>query len=252
MNYYNDTTTGEWLHKLIDRKLIPDGVVDTRSVAEIKPIDLEPFTQCHFFAGIGGWSRALALANFPTDQQIWTGSCPCQPFSQTGLLNGFSSDKHLWPAWFHLISVCKPAIVVGEQVASGPGLEWLDVVLSNLENEGYTCGAADLCAASVGVPHIRQRLWFVASRLDNADSSRLQRQLWTTHSCRPDAATSLPHDLGLFSDGLRPIQPGISVLGNGFSTRMGRISGFGNAIVPMVGARFIKGALDALSEWPRG
>ena len=31
-----------------------------------------------------------------------------------------------------------------------------------MEGEGYAVGAADLCAAGVGAPHIRQRLYFVA------------------------------------------------------------------------------------------
>jgi DNA (cytosine-5)-methyltransferase 1 len=32
-----------------------------------------------------------------------------------------------------------------------------------LEDVGYACGAADLCAAGLGAPHIRQRLFWVAN-----------------------------------------------------------------------------------------
>jgi hypothetical protein len=32
---------------------------------EKQPSDLRGFTQCHFFSGIGGWSRALRLAGWP-------------------------------------------------------------------------------------------------------------------------------------------------------------------------------------------
>ena len=74
---------------------------------------------------------------------------------------GFADERHLWPYWFHLIRVCRPVTVFGEQVASKAALEWLDLVQDDLEGEGYAVGAADLCAASVGAFHIRQRLWFV-------------------------------------------------------------------------------------------
>lgn len=244
MNYYNENNefAAEWLRRLIARKLIPEGIVDTRSIADVKPIDLEPFTQCHFFAGIGGWSRALALANFPIDQPVWTGSCPCQPFSQAGESGGFDDARHLWPAWNYLISQCKPPIIFGEQVASPAGLVWLDLVYDDLEAQGYTVGSSDLCAASVGMPHIRQRLWFSGSRLDNTDRARLQGQLSSAHSGRPDATSGVSYVP--FNDScVRPIQSGVSPLGDGFSFRVGRISGYGNAIVPMVGAEFIRASI---------
>lgn len=120
------------------------------------------YAQCHFFAGIGGWAYALRLAGWPDDRQVWTGSCPCQSFSTAGREKGGADERHLWPYWFHLIRECRPSTIFGEQVASSLALSWLDLVFDDLEAEGYTCGAADLPAGSVGAPHIRQRLWFVA------------------------------------------------------------------------------------------
>ena len=60
-SYYNEWDAGAaaWLRELINNKLIPDGYVDERSITEVTPSDLEGFTQCHFFAGIGGWPLAL-------------------------------------------------------------------------------------------------------------------------------------------------------------------------------------------------
>ena len=55
-----------------------------------------------------------------------------------------------------------PPAIFGEQVAGVDGLAWLDVVSADLESIGYAFGATDLCAASVGAPHNRARLWFVA------------------------------------------------------------------------------------------
>ena len=51
----------------------------------------------------------------------------------------------------------------GEQVASKDGLTWFDLVSTDLEGQDFTVGAADSCAAGVGAPHIRQRLYFVAN-----------------------------------------------------------------------------------------
>jgi DNA (cytosine-5)-methyltransferase 1 len=162
--YYNeiDPYAAAWLRRLIAAGHIADGIVDERSIEDIHPAELREFTQCHFFAGIGVWSRALRLAHWPDERRVWTGSCPCQPFSAAGKGAGFADERHLWPAFHHLIAECRPPVVFGEQVASKDGLQWLDLVRADLEGSGYAIGAADLCAAGVGAPHIRQRLWWVA------------------------------------------------------------------------------------------
>jgi DNA (cytosine-5)-methyltransferase 1 len=160
--YYNENNAyaAEWLRNLIAAGRIAPGDVDERSIEDVTPNDIKNYTQCHFFAGIGVWSHALRLAGWPDDRPVWTGSCPCQPFSNAGQGAGFADERHLWPAWQWLIEQCRPAVVLGEQVASKDGLAWFDRVQTDLENADYTVGAADLCAAGVGAPHIRQRLWF--------------------------------------------------------------------------------------------
>ena len=164
MNYYNENDPGAaaWLRELIQAGLIPPGDVDDRSIKDVEGSDLEGYTQCHFFAGIGGWPRALELAGWPPTKPVWTGSCPCQPLSVAGLKKGAEDKRHLWPEFARLICECEPAIVFGEQVASKLGREWFSGVRLDLEEMGYAVGAADLCAASVGAPHIRQRLFWVA------------------------------------------------------------------------------------------
>ena len=175
--YYNeyDPKAAAWLRELIKQGHIADGEVDERSIEDVTPTELAGFTQCHFFAGIGVWSYALRRAGWADDRPVWTGSCPCQPFSAAGKGAGFDDERHLWPAFHHLISQCQPAIVLGEQVASKDGLGWLDLVLSDLEATGYAGGAVDLCAAGIGAPHIRQRLWWVGTRLGNSDNTGPQR-----------------------------------------------------------------------------
>jgi DNA (cytosine-5)-methyltransferase 1 len=171
MNYYNefDPYAAQWLRNLIEAGHIPQGEVDSRSIKDVRASDLTGFVQCHFFAGLGGWSHALRLAGWPEDRPVWTGSCPCQPFSAAGAGGGVTDERHLWPTWFNLIRECRPRVVFGEQVEAAINHGWLDLVQADLEGEGYACGAVGLPAGGVGAPHIRQRLWFVAESLHHGN-----------------------------------------------------------------------------------
>jgi len=160
--YYNeiDFYCCDWLQNLMDAGHITPGRIDERSIVDVSPDDVAGYERVHFFAGIGGWDHALSLCGHVGP--VWTGSCPCQPFSAAGKGKSADDERHLWPTWFSLIRKCKPAIVFGEQVEAAIGWGWLDAVFADLEAEGYACGAAVLPACGVGAPHIRQRVWFVA------------------------------------------------------------------------------------------
>lgn len=158
----NDSYAAQWTRNLIAAGEIAAGVVDERSIRDLQPADVATYRQCHFFSGIGVWSRALRDAGWPDHANVWSGSAPCQPLSQAGQRRGFADERHLWPEWFRLIAACRPALVVGEQVSSKDGLAWLDLVFADLEGADYAVRAFDLPAASVGAPHARQRLYFVA------------------------------------------------------------------------------------------
>jgi len=164
MNYYNDNDprSAAWLRELIKHNVIPPGDIDERSIIDVTGSDLTGYTQVHMFAGIGGWAEALRLAGVNPEIHLWTGSCPCQPFSCAGKRKGEKDSRHLWPEFYRLIRECKPDLIFGEQVEAAIGKGWLDGVFADLETEGYTCGAAVLGAHSAGAPHIRQRLYWVA------------------------------------------------------------------------------------------
>jgi DNA (cytosine-5)-methyltransferase 1 len=159
--YYNehDPAACEWLRELMKKGSIPEGDIDERSIADVGPDDLKRYTQCHFFAGIGGWPLALQLAGVQ-DLECWTGSCPCQPFSAAGKKRGTKDERHLWPEFLRLIAERRPQLVVGEQVEAAVAHGWLDLVSSDLEAEGYAVGSVVMGAHSVGAPHIRQRLYW--------------------------------------------------------------------------------------------
>ena len=231
MHYYNefDPQAAAWLQVLIDQHLIPEGVVDTRSIVEVTAADLGGFVQCHFFAGIGGWPLALQLAGVPASTRLWTGSCPCQPFSVAGEGKGTADERHLWPVFFELIRACNPPLVFGEQVASAAVLGssakptkrsagkavqpvWLDGVFADLESAGYACGSSDIPAAGVGAPHIRQRCWWGAVRM--ADSERGGCESGSIATPKPTAIISSEDGSNSrMADSLRDGQSGPGILG---------------------------------------
>jgi len=208
--------------------------------------------------------------------------------------------------------------VFGEQVAAAIGLDWLDHVQDDMEAIDYACGAVVLPACSVGAPHIRQRLWFVAnsnggqsgdgelqpggqhglfaegcgtgelaesngvsggqrgavnggqdtggdaearpgpsggelsSELGNADDKGPQgyRRFVAEHGQKGrESAERRERSTGFWygadwlpcRDGkARPVEPGTFPLAHGVSARVGRLRGYGNAIVPQVAAEFIR------------
>lgn len=334
-SYYNeiDPFAAAWLRELIKAGAVAPGDVDERDIRDVKPDDLKGYTQCHFFAGIGVWSYALRQAGWDDDRSVWTGSCPCQPFSAAGKRGGNADERHLWPHWHHLIRECSPAIVLGEQVASKDGLNWFDLVSADLEGEDYAVGASDLCAAGVGAPHIRQRLFFVGlantddegsqgwgeprreraaecaagargmvgrvadtdggharaerkqpgrqhgqqsqdggagGMADSPTSGRVEERadngrlaVGDREEGRPTGSGASSRDqrpgptngfwrdadwLGCRDGRWRPVEPGSFPLVHGASNRVGRLRGYGNAIVAPVAQTFIESVMDTLPE----
>jgi DNA (cytosine-5)-methyltransferase 1 len=224
--YYNenDPQAAAWLRELMKKGLIADGEIDDRSIVAVSADDLRGFTHAHFFAGIGGWAHAARLAGWPDDRPLWTGSCPCQPFSVVGRLEGFSDERDLWPEWLRIIKVGSPDIVFGEQVAGEPA--WLDRMSSDMEAEGYAVGAVVLPACAVDAPHRRDRAYFVA----HAYREGLEGH-WLTHGSprrreEPDghvAPSGFWGGAALLADAdhwLRRVEPEIHLLADGFSAAL--------------------------------
>jgi len=274
--YYNefDPYAAELLREAILAGAIAPGVVDERSIKEVRADDLKGFDQCHFFAGLGGWSYALRLAGWPDHRPVWTGSCPCQPFSLAGKKEGFQDPRHLWPDFRRLISDAGPPVIFGEQVASAA--DWLALVRSDLDGMGYAVGAIPIEAACAGADHLRDRFWFVGDASGDGWGEG-----WTQHGLRGGrtaaAGDGLPIDLAdtigqrgcgrdgqrqdaadahapgegspadwwLGSDGkARPVKPGVRLLVDGLPGRVDAIRVLGNAIDPRPAAEFIQAFIE--------
>lgn len=233
--YYNenDPYAADWLENLIAGGHIAAGRVDRRSIKYVKPRDLHGYDQCHFFAGAGGWSLALRMAGWDDARQVWTGSCPCQPFSKSGRRRGFDDERHMWPHWFRLIRECRPATIFGEQVA-GAG-QWIDKLFADLESLDYACGAADLPAACAGSPQARQRLWFVA------DASRR----WREGGAGLCKNWSEPYRDQLTYSTWWDAEPDVARVADGLPGAVDQRRVFGNAIVPQVAAEFVRAFAEA-------
>lgn len=181
--YYNeyDSHAAAWLRELIKQGLIADGVVDERSIIDVQANDLDGFSQCHFFAGIGGWSYALRLANWSDNRPVWTASLPCQPFSVAGKQQGKADERHLLPHFLELVRQCRPITLFGEQVEGAVKHGWLDDLHSEMDAEGYTTGVVVLGAHSAGSFHQRQRLYWVAhtNKLRQQGQGQVGRQRYS-------------------------------------------------------------------------
>ena len=286
--YYNEIepTAVLWLQAAMDAGHIAQGEIDTRPIQEVKADDLKGYAQCHWFAGVGGWSIALRMAGWDDSRPVWTGSCPCQPFSSAGKQKGKADDRHLWPIWHSLIRESKPTVIFGEQVSSAIAHGWLDDVYQGLEAEGYAVGSAVLPACSVGKAHKRERLFFVANTTrEGLEARGREPSIECGQEQRPErlckdggnvANTSEPRleghggyvrehgaegrqePHGCVGEGYvwiecpdgkaRPIKPGLHLLVDGLPGRLRKaaLHGYGNAIVPQVAADFIGAYMETL------
>lgn len=226
-----DPNAAAWIRELMKMKALPEGEVDERSITDVEPSDITGFTQCHFFAGIGGWLQALILGRIPWDLRLASASLPCQPWSASGLQLGEEDDRHLYPTFHNLVLACRWPLIFGEQVSSskvvGPvhrpdrlplrGEEppvWYSGIRDSLESASYTVGALDIPAPGIGTDcevgivrgdsfewqpgrigpnHIRQRLYWCAWL---ADSRRLlhERGLRPLETLRPVGAAEGTRD----------------------------------------------------------
>lgn len=122
----------------------------------------------------------LRYPGVPVHPDVWTiepeecdviaAGFPCQPFSLAGKGLAANDPRHLWPAIIRSIRMARPRYVILENV---PGLinRGLGDVLGDLADAGYDAEWTVFSAADVGAPHLRRRVWIVAT--SDADRVRV-------------------------------------------------------------------------------
>lgn len=253
----------EWINQLMEAGELPYGVALRGDINDLAPTQFIQYQQSHFFCGIGGWPLACKWAGISEDLRIFTGSPPCQPFSQSGEGKGTADPRHLWPAFFWHIKHCQPDLIIGEQVLSPLALEWWDKVAGDLEGAGYTPWAIALPASSVGAYHQRYRIYWCGIMANSHISSSLQGQIGRGLRWVEENQVFVQNQIfsqwgdirweSWIDKRFRPIKRDICPVVDGVPDELGsdwhqctkearlqRIKGYGDAIVPQLGAVFLQ------------
>jgi DNA (cytosine-5)-methyltransferase 1 len=248
--YYNeiDEYNADWLENLIAAGLLPPGHIDCRDIRDVRPSDLNGYTQCHFFAGIGGWPYALRLSGWPDDRPVWTASCPCPPWSRARVWHrgsaGTRDHRDLWPVLLPLIAHHRPVRLYGEQVAGAKVRPWIDRLRSDLAGIDYRIESDTRKANAHGSPQGRERFYFLADA-----GSQGGQGLVAGGSLGAARPWRWRGEEDLRSIALAPFEPGdswpeplVRSGDDGLSTRVAQLRAYGNAIDPWVAAQFIADA----------
>jgi DNA (cytosine-5)-methyltransferase 1 len=140
-----------------------------------------------------------------------------------------------------VIDEFRPRWIIGENVTGIITLA-LDQVLSDLEDQDYTCQAFIIPACAVGAPHRRDRVWIVA----NANSQRLPRRSDTRSSDQEGEIAQQQLVRLLSADFWNDIsKPDPHRVDDGLSRETHRNHALGNAIVPQVSAEIMSAMILA-------
>lgn len=182
------------------------------------------------------------------------GGFPCQPVSVAGKRLAQADPRWLWPAFARVIADLRPPVVLLENV---PGLRsaGLRDVLADLAELGFDAEWTIARACDLGAPHIRARLFLVATDADRPEL-RLEPG-WFSRAARA-ACAPIPRDVATTRpapdpDSLRRVESAIRIatqrgwarhcgwplgaverVDDGISRAMERRRCLGNAVVPQV------------------
>ena len=198
------------------------------------------------------------------------GGYPCQPFSTAGKRRGTDDPRHLWPWVRDAISALRPRYAILENVRGHLSMGGTTVI-GDLTDIGYDAQWRVVSAAGVGAPHRRDRIIIVAypncshtpngrqradvssqdqsGRDDRAGSGSDPRQIGVasarqnsgdladTNSARRQRSSGLHYERGTPSyEGWKwwEFEPDVGRVADGVPSRVDRLRGLGNAVVPQV------------------
>ena len=162
---------------------------------------------------------------------IICGGYPCQPFSQTGKRAGHEDDRHLFPWMLNAISTLRPDYAIMENVKGHLSLGGLSVI-AELAAIGYVSEWCVIPAAALGAPHKRERLVIVSYPYSIELGQQRRTEDPRPEDCRRvfNGAREAIHGFGQWWQ----TQPQLDRVANGVPSRVDRLRGLGNAVVPQV------------------
>jgi DNA (cytosine-5)-methyltransferase 1 len=195
------------------------------------------------------------------------GGYPCQPFSIAGNRQGEKDERHLWPYFLRAISELRPRYAFLENVRGHLSMGF-DRVLGDLAEIGYDAEWQVVSAASVGAPHRRDRIICMAypqsdwqrrghSKNTGTISERVAVQTTLRGSgcvvsddeCIGYGEYGIATDIATTSRIWRndrnrtegyvgwewwSVEPDVGRVAHGVPSRVDRLRGLGNAVVPQV------------------
>lgn len=179
-------------------------------------------------------SRRQPQAISGTDGTAWVapvdlicGGFPCQPVSHAGRRLGAADERWFWPEFLRIIREVRPRWALAENV---PGLLSIDAgrlfggMLRDLAENGYDAEWDCIPAAALGAPHIRDRVFVVAHAVSDEQKSPFAGIGLFGQGCRRE-----------FTDaGWWAVEPNVGRVAHRVPSRLDRLRGLGNAVVPQV------------------
>ena len=224
--------------------------------------------------GEGGGQSSLEQSRNMGEVDLLTGGFPCQPFSQAGRRGGTADNRYLWPEMLRVIQLTKPTWVIAENVRGLLTIEQgvvFEQVCLDLEASGYEVQPLIIPAVSVNAPHRRDRVWFVAHKLDTGlegvsdETKRYSRQRnreWGNETSNPNAQDSISQRSGggmessgqvlerqsskikdagsSWEENWVEVATRLCRVDDGVPRRVDRLKALGNAIVPQVAIEVMK------------
>ena len=175
--------------------------------------------------------RECGVGNLsPVD--ILSGGFPCQDISHAGKRAGIDGERSgLWSEYARIIRELRPRYVVVENV-SALLVRGMERVLGDLAACGYNAEWESIRASDVGAPHRRERVWILAypeceptgwwsngSEWGQRCSQESSRNGWTGRGIENDWWT---------------VEPNVGRVAHGIPSRVDRLRGLGNAIIPQI------------------
>ena len=173
---------------------------------------------------------------------IVAGGPPCQPASIAGKRNGTKDNRWLWPEALRVVGELKPRWCLFENptgiLSLQRGLPFEHVLLA-LEDQDYEVSTVIIPACSVGAPHRRNRVWFIAHAINNSDRARggqVREENGVQGVNRPPLGAGLP--------------PGTTIYASNSHGFNGDDAGLGTGKIPQFQAAGLPGCHSANSHQP--